>query len=103
MLYRKGGRHDESLGCDLPSLVAFMVLPCRETDGAWDVYLKCYLPEAALTEHGRADLYRQFRDGGWLTLTSREVVDYRFVETHILDLAIRLTLGGVNVDTRFQG
>jgi phage terminase large subunit-like protein len=80
-----------------------MVLPCRETDGAWDVYLKSYLPVAALTEHRHADLYRQFRDGGWLTITSGEVVDYRFVETDILDFARRLTVRGVNVDTRFQG
>jgi hypothetical protein len=34
-----------------------------------------FLPEAALTNSRNADLYRSWRDAGWLTLTPDEVVD----------------------------
>lgn len=95
------------IGLDLSAVsdltAAALVLPCRETEGAWDVYLACYLPASVLNGHRHADLYRHFQLGGYLTLTPGDVVDYRFVETDILALAKRLNVRAVNVDTRFQG
>lgn len=92
---------DLSAVSDLTARV--LVLPCRETEGAWDVQMACYLPEASLDGHKHSDLYRHYKAGGWLTTTPGDVIDYRYVETEILALAKRLNVRAINVDTRFQG
>jgi hypothetical protein len=53
---------DLSAISDLTSMA--LVMPCRGTTDAWDVFLKCYLPEDALPGHRHKALYRQReRDG----------------------------------------
>ena len=41
---------------DLTPLV--WVVPCPHIEGAWDVLVRVFLPEAALTNSRKADLYR---------------------------------------------
>ena len=94
-------------GLDLSAIsdltAAAILVPCRGTPDAWDIHLKCYLPEASLAGHRHEAAYRQYQRDGWLTLTSGEVIDYRFVESDLIGLSKRLQLKGVNIDARFQG
>jgi phage terminase large subunit-like protein len=86
---------------DLTPLV--WVVPCPHIEGAWDVFVRVFLPEAALTTSRNADLYRSWRDAGWLTLTPGEVVDYRRVTDAILADARQLDIRRLTIDAKFQG
>ena len=70
---------------DLTPLV--WVVPCRHIEGAWDVFLRVFPSETALTSRN-ADLYRSWRHAGWLT--PGEVFDYRRVTDAILGDARQL-------------
>ena len=78
-------------------------VPCRSVDGAWDLLMRCFLPETALTYSRNKDLYRSWRDAGWLTVTPGEVVDYRQVTDAILADARRLDIQRLTIDAKFQG
>jgi phage terminase large subunit-like protein len=86
---------------DLTPLV--WVVPCRHTEGAWDVFVRVFLPEAALHNSRNADLYRSWRDAEWLTLTPGDVVDYRRVTEAILADARQLDIRRLTIDAKFQG
>lgn len=43
-----------------------------------------YMPAVALEEHPNRRLYRRWAEGGWLTLTPGEVIDYRWIVNDVL-------------------
>ena len=61
-------------------IVAVYALPCRETEGAYDLFVRCYLPAATLRTHHNQALYQQFERAGYLTIAPGEVNDHRLVE-----------------------
>jgi phage terminase large subunit-like protein len=94
-------------GLDLGAISDFtaaaLLARCEQDPEAWDVHLRCYLPEASLIGHRHEERYRQFHRDGWLTLTPGNVADYRFVERDFIGWSSQLTLRAVNIDSRFQG
>jgi phage terminase large subunit-like protein len=78
---------------DLTPLV--WVVPCPHIDGAWDVFVRVFLSEAALTNSRNADLYRSWRDARWLTVTPGKVVDYRRVTAAPMTELERLLQSGM--------
>ncbi len=59
-------------------------------DGRVAVSAHGFMPESAVVRHEKTDNipYRDYSDGGWLTITPGEVTDYGFIRTHIADMEL---------------
>jgi phage terminase large subunit-like protein len=82
-----------------------LVFPCDEDDQAIDVLLRCWVPEAQLTNprNKNRHLYEQWRRDGLLQTTPGNTMDYAYVKAAILDDAEQFDLQTIAVDRLFQG
>jgi phage terminase large subunit-like protein len=84
-------------------MVVAYALPCPSTEGAFDLFVRCYLPAGTLASHHNQALYQQYERAGYLTVVPGDVIDHGIVEADILRDAQRMTLRALNIDARFQG
>ena len=59
----------------------------------------CYLPESALEEAFNAELYKQWKRTGFLTITSGNVIDYDYILNDILAISEILLIQEIEYDT----
>lgn len=82
-----------------------MVFPCDEDDAAIDVLLRCWVPEAQLTNprNKNRHLYEQWVREGLLRTTPGNTIDYRHIKAAILEDVSRFEVQSIAVDRLFQG
>ena len=96
-------------GLDLGSvgdISAFaLTLVCPHDPLAVDVLLRCWIPEAALTDpkNRNRDLYQQLVALGFLRVTPGSATDYSFLKRDILADATKFQIRSLGIDRLFQG
>lgn len=78
-----------------------MLLP-RES-GKVDIVARFWVPEAQLDKSKNRDLYRVWKEQGYLQTTPGNAIDYDFITAQILEDAEKFNLVDMNIDRLFQG
>jgi phage terminase large subunit-like protein len=82
-----------------------LAFPCEDDDRSLDILLRCWVPEAQLTNprNRNRHLYDQWVRDGYLRTTPGNTTDYAFVRAAILSDAEQFDLQTIAVDRLFQG
>ena len=86
---------------DMNSLV--WVSPCPHDPDALDVLPRFWLPRGALAKSRHANLFKQWADRGFLTLTDGDVSDYAHITAAIVADATAMQVDSLAIDRLFQG
>lgn len=92
---------DLSTTTDLSAIA--LVFPPQDTQLDWRVFWEAWIPETNMRERIRADHvpYDQWAEGGWVTPTEGDVIDYPKIRDRILELAKLYKVREVVADPAF--
>jgi phage terminase large subunit-like protein len=94
---------DLSSVSDLTSFVA--LFPCETDPEAVDVFARFWVPQAQLLnqKNPNRELYQQWADEEWLTVTPGNAVEYEFIIAQLLTDAAAFHVRDLSIDRLFQG
>lgn len=77
--------------------------PCPHDPDAVDILPRFWLPRGALAKSRHANLFRQWADRGFLTLTDGDVSDYAHITAAIVADGASMQIDSLAIDRLFQG